>query len=238
MITEWLDRKWYPTYTNNWDDVHFREVILNLIKPEYSCLDYGAGRGNVEHMNFKGLVKEMCGIDPGEEVISNPFLDDAKVLSLETNTIPYPDEKFDLIFSDNVMEHIEDTAVVFKEISRVLKTDGVFIAKTPNKWHYMPMIARITPVWFHKFYNGLRGRDGDDTFPTRYMCNTKKDVHRYADEIGLKVISVNFIEGRPEYLRINPITYLFGYIYERMVNNVPGLSKFRCVMVFELQKTE
>ncbi len=236
MLTEWLDRNLYPTYSNNWDDVHFRKIILGIIKPDYYCLDYGAGRGNVEHMNFKGLVKKMCGVDPAEHVISNPYLDDAKVLCLQKNLISYPDNTFNLVISDNVIEHIENPSIVFNEISRVLLSGGVFIAKTPNKWHYMPTIARITPVWFHKYYNNLRGRNSDDTFPTRYMCNTKADVYRYAEEAGLKVLRVNFIEGRPEYLRINPIPYLIGFLYERIVNNFSSLSKFRCVMIFELQK--
>ncbi len=236
MLTEWFDKNLYPEYTNNWDDIYFRKVILDIIKPNYFCLDYGAGRGNVEYMNFKGLVKHMCGVDPAEDVISNPYLDDAKVLCLKKNTISYPDDTFNLVISDNVMEHIENPGIVFKEISRVLINNGVFLAKTPNKWHYMPLVARITPTWFHKYYNSLRGRKDNDTFPTRYMCNTKKDVYRYAQEAGLKVLRVDFIEGRPEYLRINPIAYLIGFLYEQVVNKVPGLSKFRCVMIFELQK--
>ncbi|MEI2780661.1 MAG: hypothetical protein V9H25_05130 [Candidatus Competibacter sp.] len=44
---------------------------------------------------------------------------------------------------------------VFREVARVLKRGGVFLFKTPNKTHYMPTIARLTPHRFHQFVNRI-----------------------------------------------------------------------------------
>jgi len=54
-ITEWMDRTLYPSFGDRWDNLLFRAYLLNILKPGYSCLDYGAGRGNVEEMDFRPL---------------------------------------------------------------------------------------------------------------------------------------------------------------------------------------
>lgn len=235
-LTRWMDRVFYAAYDRNWDDAMFRERILRRLRPDSVCLDYGAGRGNVVQMNFKGQAARVAGIDPEPEVLGNPYLDDARVLDLDTNTIPYDDASFDLVFADNVMEHVQDPARVLAEIARVLKPGGLFLAKTPNRRHYMPTIARITPTSFHRFYNRLRGRESVDTFPTVYAVNTRDDVRRYAADAGLETAAVEFVEGRPEYLRISALTYLVGMVYERLVNASRLLEPLRCVMFFELRK--
>lgn len=235
-LTRWMDRVFYPGYDRNWDDAMFRERILRRMRPNSVCLDYGAGRGNVVQMNFKGHAARVAGIDPESEVLGNPYLHDARVLDLSTNHIPYDDATFDLVFADNVMEHVHDPARVFAEVARVLKSGGLFLAKTPNRHHYMPTIARITPTSFHRFYNRLRGRETFDTFPTVYAINTRGDVRRHAAGAGLEVAAVDFVEGRPEYLRINALTYCAGVVYERLVNATRAFEPLRCVMFFELRK--
>ena len=232
-----MDSRLYPNYKGNWDDDLFRDILLRKINQnEWYCLDYGAGRGNVEQMNFKGIAKFVAGIDPEEEVFNNPYLDEAKQIDLKNNIIPYDDNIFDLVFSDNVMEHVQNPSIVFSEISRVLKPGGLFLSKTPNKWHYMPMIARITPTWFHKFYNKLRGRKSFDTFPTAYKVNSNIAVKKLSRESGFLIREIQFIEGRPEYLRLTAFTYLFGFLYERLVNATDLFKPFRCVLISELEK--
>jgi len=231
-----LDQRWYPQFEKNWDNRLFREMLLKRIDGDKMVLDYGCGRGHVEHMNFRGIAKWVAGIDPEPAVFDNPFLDDAKILELPQGNIPYPDATFDVVFADNVMEHVGDPIVTFREISRVLRPGGVFLAKTPNKWHYMPMIARCTPTWFHKAVNRRRGREVHDTFPTRYRCNSAGDVRRLAAATGLEAREIQRIEGRPEYLRFNALTYACGRAYERVVNGVGFLEPFRCVLMFEVAK--
>ncbi len=185
-------------------------------------------------MNFRKRVARVCGIDPDERVLENPYLDEAQVAVGES--IPYPDTTFDLVFSDNVLEHLLAPEVVFHEVARVLKPGGKFLAKTPNRRHYVPLIARVSPLWFHQWINRLRGRASGDTFPTRYRANTSKQIIRHAEKAGLRVLTVRLIEGRPEYMRITALTYFWGWFYERLVNGVPFLGKFRVLLIAILEK--
>jgi len=232
-----LDVRWYPEFEPNWDNRLFRELLLRRIDRSKRVLDYGCGRGHVEEMNFRGIAEFVAGVDPDKAAYNNPFLDEARILELPSGKIPYGDASFDVIFADNVMEHVANPLAVFVEIRRVLKPGGVFLAKTPNKWHYMPLIARCTPTWFHKAVNRRRGRLELDTFPTYYRCNSSGDVRSLAARSGLEVRAVSRVEGRPEYLRFNVASYALGRLYERVVNANSVLEPLRCVLTFELSRT-
>lgn len=234
-LVEWIDQKLYPQYQSNWDDALFRERILqHLQQSSLEVLDLGAGAGIVSQMNFHGIAARISGIDPDERVVDNPYLDEGKVAFGED--VPYPNESFDLIFADNVLEHLPDPEKVFSEINRLLRPGGFFLAKTPNKNHYMPLIARLTPHWFHQWVNEWRGRESVDVFPTRYQANTKRVIQRLAQDSGLNVINVELIEGRPEYLRMTAPSYIVGWLYERLVNSLSFFSGFRILLVIEVQK--
>ena len=229
-----LDRRFYPESGNNWDDDLFRSHILRHINDKSVVLDVGAGAGIVKQMNFRGAAARVCGVDLDPRVLENPYLDDAQVTGGES--IPYDDETFDVVISDNVLEHLEEPQKVFAEIARVLKEGGVFLFKTPNRFHYMPLIARLTPHRFHRFVNKLRDREEVDTFPTRYRANSRGQVGRLAAASGFGIEQLNLVEGRPEYMRLFCPLYVLGMIYERTVNRFESLAGLRILLIGLLRK--
>jgi SAM-dependent methyltransferase len=233
-LVEWLDRGRYGAYENRWDDRLLREAVLAEIDETKDLLDLGAGAGIVPEMRFKGLARRVCGIDPDPRVVDNPHLDEGREGLGES--IPYADESFDVVVSDNVLEHLDHPVEVFREVRRVLRPGGVFLAKTPNRWHYVAIGASITPHAFHRRFNAARGRAAEDTFPTRYRANSRGQLERIARAAGLELISVQLYEGRPEYLRRWGLLYLLGSLYERLVNATALLAPFRVVLVAKLRR--
>jgi SAM-dependent methyltransferase len=229
-----MDRRFYPDFGKNWDDHLFRGRILAVLNQDAAILDLGAGAGIVEQMDFRGHASRICGLDLDPRVAQNPMLDEGK--EGDAAHIPWPDASFDVVFADNVVEHLDEPSLVFAEVARVLKPGGTFLFKTPNKWHYMPLIARCTPHRFHQFVNRKRGRAEADTFPTRYRANSRGMVMKLARNAGYDGANIERIEGRPEYLRMSWPTYLCGVLYERVVNSTSVLSAFRVLLIAQLRK--
>lgn len=233
-ITTWLDKTFYPKFGNNWDNTIFRETALPYLNPKTILLDVGAGRGALPQMNFKENVAVAHGVDPDEVVKTNPYIEKAFV-GLADNMPEVASDFYDVIVCNNVFEHVEFPDKFLTETGRVLKSGGIYIAKTPNKNHYIPTLSGILPEGFHKFYNKLRGRPVHDTFPTFYRMNSRAAIRKLAEKNGFEVIEIKLIEGRPEYLRINFIPYIIGIIYERLINAL-RLDGIKIVMFIVLKK--
>lgn len=229
-----LDQLLYARYRDNWDALLLRDTIARHVDRAMSLLDLGAGAGSVAEMDLRGLPAVVHGVDPDPRVLTNPYVDQGRIGQGEA--LPYADGLFDVVVSNNVLEHLENPVQVFREVARVLKLGGTFICKTPNRRHYVPVIAAHTPYGFHRWINRRRGRDEEDTFPTHYRANTPEAIRALAAESGFAIADVLLIEGRPEYLRLSVPTYLVGWAYERWVNLVPGMHRFRCVIIAVLKK--
>jgi len=233
-MIKWMDETFYPNFKDYWDDDLYRVRLLEFINDETDVLDLGAGAGILNQMNFRGIARHICGIDLDPRVLENSFLDDAKVS--DGKTIPYPDESFNLVFCDNVFEHLSDPLEVFNEVKRVLKPEGLFLFKTPSKFHYMPIISTVTPHWFHEKFGKILGREPDDTFPTHYRVNSRKSVKSFAAKAKFSVENIEHVEARPEYLRFTGFTYFLGMIYERAVNSIKIFSPMRILLIGILKK--
>ena len=159
-------------------------------------------------MNFKAAGRCVFGIDVDLAISANRQIDGGCVG--DASRLPFRDGAFDVVYADNVLEHLDRPELVFAEVARVLKPGGRFLVKTPNAWHYVTVLARLTPHRFHQWINARRGRHHADTFPTQVPREHSNGARALAATAGLEVASIVSVESRPEYARINPALYLFG----------------------------
>jgi ubiquinone/menaquinone biosynthesis C-methylase UbiE len=94
--------------------------------------------------------------------------------------LPFEDQRFDLIIADYVLEHIDDPADFAAEVARVLKPGGLFAARTPHKYCYVAMIARLVSNAKHSRVLSMvqPNRKEIDVFPTRYRLNRLRDIRQ------------------------------------------------------------
>lgn len=200
------------------DDVsiEFYTRIAALIKPTDRVLDYGAGRGaqiDTEASDYrrqlktlKGRVAHVEGCDVDAAVFENPFLDHAALFE-PNKPLPYPDDSFDLIYSNWVFEHVEDPGQVAGELLRVVKPGGYICAMTPNKLGYIALAARLAGNARHvPLLKKIQpGRLDFDVFPTLYRLNTKGAVRKaFGERAEVAVYAVN---SSPSYHFNKPAVY-------------------------------
>lgn len=236
-LVDYLDRTFYPDKGEGWDDVLFRSVVLRHAGADSDVLDLGAGRGANPLIRFKDDVRSICGVDVDPIVLKNRDVDEARVI--EGNVIPYEDERFDCVIASYVLEHLENPEGVFREVARVLRPGGAFVSRTPNRRHYVPLIARLTPHRFHVYVNERRGRPGLDTFPTYYRANTPATIAQLARSARMSdIVEISLHDGRPEYLRFNALTYVAGLVYERVASSTDALSWMRPLLISVVRKPD
>jgi 2-polyprenyl-3-methyl-5-hydroxy-6-metoxy-1,4-benzoquinol methylase len=103
-------------------------------------LDVGCNHGSVEAMFHKQhpdavASTQIEGIDIASEAVEQAKeleLTNCKFQSYDGNTIPFPDDTFDLVVLVEVIEHVVDKPALFHEIGRVLKPFGKLFVTTPN----------------------------------------------------------------------------------------------------------
>lgn len=232
--------KLYQRYYLNkpgWIDgtTQFKRMIEFHLTEEFEILDIGAGKKS-QH-NYRGRVRKVVGIDISKEVLTNPNLDEAYQCCV-TN-MPFEDNRFDLVFADYLIEHLPEPMKAAKEIYRVLKPKGVLLIRTPNFWHYVVMISRITPYWLHTHLRvKLQGKHEEDTFKTYYRCNTRRRIKQVFEKAGFSCEYLEMIEKEPSYLMKWCWTFMMGLFYERFVNSTKWLEMFRANIFAVFRKPE
>ena len=217
----WQDRLYGGPDKGN-PPAEFLPVVERYLDPSMDVLDLGAGSGLRNPYEFKGRVRRMVGVDLDPRVRDNPLLDEGVVGSL--TDLPFDDCSFDLAFSVYVLEHVADPAQFVREVKRILRPGGMFLALAPNRNHYVALLASILPDRFHKWYNKKRGRDEEDTFPTVYRLNSLRDLQKHFRPEDFVVREFRTIEVQPKYLSFCVPAFLLGAAYERLVNATEGLA--------------
>ena len=220
-VEKWMQRL-YPDPSSGDLVQKFVNKLEGLISPSDQILDLGAGAGQRNYYSFRGKVKQVVGVDLDPRVKENPLLDEGVVADIYE--LPFEDNRFDLAFAIYVLEHLQHPDRFAREISRVLRPGGHFLALTPNRYHYVSLLAALTPTRIHRWYNRKRGRSEEDTFPTYYRMNSRRTLRRQFEQGGFNTVQLSMIEVQPNYLTFCTPAFLLGAAYERLVNSTDWLS--------------
>ncbi len=132
-------------------------------------------------------------------------------LDLDNFSLPFPDEWFDFVFSDQVFEHVQNYPESIREISRVLKPGGASLHIFPARWRpiethvLVPFAGVVQAHWYllpwaylgirNAYQKGLSARETAKR-NRDYLrdCTTYYSGRRVAAEFGRSFQSVQFVE--------------------------------------------
>jgi SAM-dependent methyltransferase len=153
--------------------------------------------------------------------------------------LPFADGSFEFCVSNWVIEHVSDPSSHFAEVARVLKPNGPYCFRTPNRWHYFTLGARLLPFRMHVLiankFRGLRS-GAHDPYPTFYRANTFGSIRKRSEQVGLAPVALIAIEKEPSYGRFHPGLFYPMFLYERVVNSSDLLEPFRASLLAILHK--
>ncbi|MBW2385849.1 MAG: methyltransferase domain-containing protein [Deltaproteobacteria bacterium] len=237
MITKRLLRRFYPDDTRD-GTRQFYSWVRQGLRADSCVLNLGAGPATKQPMRIiQGEVATVIGADVDPIVFHNDEIDEA-VLIVD-GRLPLEANRFDVIVSDNVLEHVGEPERFLAEAYRVLKPNGSLFFRTPNKHHYVAAIARYTPHWFHELVaNPARGmaNDAHDPWETFYRLNRPSEIDRIASPLGFAALETHMSEAEPAYLMFSTLPFLIGVAYERLVNRFDALATFRACILGRLRK--
>jgi len=195
----------YSTFLDNQKDEDFRKIVYFIIKDTDeldNILDVGCGSGNLLR-SIRGRENKF-GIDISSTSVQNSTLKQLKCSVYDGKKIPFEDEKFNLVCSFNVLEHVDDIDNFLAENLRVLKRDGYLILACPNflsitngfHWHTAGLLQKIKNVFtlisklFCEYnFNKMKTVEREDFHPDDDACNITNpiDIIKWAKKNNLLV---------------------------------------------------
>ena len=150
---------------------YFIRNIENIYgaKKESFFLDYGCGGGQtVVYLHLMGF-RNVYGIDIAPQDVNNKLLKLLGVredccLQYDGTTMAFEENKFDFVFSEQVLEHVHEIEAYYKEASRVMKSGAMAFFSFPHRMipydsHGRTWFIHMLPRQMAFFFYRILGRD-------------------------------------------------------------------------------
>uniref|UniRef100_UPI00404AC985 class I SAM-dependent methyltransferase n=1 Tax=Gelidibacter sp. TaxID=2018083 RepID=UPI00404AC985 len=182
------------------------EMLTYLPKTSTKVLEVGCGRGTFAKQIKDYNNAEVWGIElvESEANLAETILDKVFIGKCEDIIKNLPNEYFNAIYFNDVLEHLVDPYWVLSEIKQKLTTNGLIISSIPNIRNFRVIKKLVVNGDFEYTDKGIMDR-------THMRFFTKKSIKNMYENLGYKVLSND---------GINPSKSLKPYLY-----NIPLLFR-------------
>lgn len=184
-------------------DGHFGHRDLQL-------LDVGCGGGFVSNALSAHGIAQVTGIDlsPSSLDVARRWDRTARVNYVigDAYHLPMADSSFDCVTALDVLEHVENPALVIKECARVLRPGGLFLFQTLNRNWVAGLVGIKFIEWFVR-----------NTAPDMHLLRMfikPAELTRYCEDSGLRMQEITGI--RPRFSTIPLKSYFERVVPEQL----------------------
>ena len=179
----------YSTNKQGWFNWLFNQIDFSRVN---RLLELGCGNGKLWQENRIDLRnREIFLSDISEgmvEEVRNKLGADFNCIVADAEKIPFKDEYFDSIIANHVLFYLNDLDLGLREISRVLRSDGILYCSTYGKNH-MKEITEIVQSFDsrinlsnHSLYD-IFGLENGESILKKYFSNVQRMDYQDSLEI-------------------------------------------------------
>jgi len=170
---------------------YFEGIVLPLMGiPQAGCaLDVGCGYGGLSltlaglrpDIHITGVDGEASGLESAAKTAAQNGLANVTFEQGDGHQLKYEDNQFDALLCQTVLTHVRDAEAVVREMARVLKPGGIFMA------------AEYTDLGALSSYNSVEDEKRDEAWyqkffrVSRLFMQGKKVLGRGDDRLGVQV---------------------------------------------------
>jgi ubiquinone/menaquinone biosynthesis C-methylase UbiE len=235
----WLEKTIVPGLTNS-QYYYKRKLFANLPADKFTWLDLGCGRQvfgawmRSEQQEMLSKVRFAVGVDIDLQALKAHSGFDARVYA-DLRAIPLKDRTFDVITANMVVEHLAEPEEVFREVYRLLRSDGIFVFHTSNAANPLIRTAAKLPQGLkNRIVYLFENRKANDVFPTHYKVNRPKEVKAVAADAGFAVEEIEMASTSAFTQMFTPLA-LLELLWVRMLR-LPGLQHLQTNLICVLRK--
>ena len=224
----WTGERYLPQVDGVIELEHYHRYSLILKACENKrVLDIASGEGYGSNL-ISSVASEVIGVDVSKEAVwhaSKKYIsDNLSFVCGSADSIPFPDDFFDIIVSFETIEHHEKHAESIAEYKRVLKPTGNLIISSPNKLNYSDKTGYSNPYHVLELYR--------EDFINLISCHFK-NYSIYGQKVIMCSMIVNESGNGLELWKDKRLTGDFEPIYDVIVAGDFDLQQFKS-SIFEL----
>jgi ubiquinone/menaquinone biosynthesis C-methylase UbiE len=198
------------------------KVVAHLAKySQPKVLDIGCGRKSdigryLKEHDTHALIH---GADLDEYSLKNKDVD--QLFICDAADMPFEDGSYDVVFSQFLLEHVQDSQKTVDSIARVTAPGGLATLIIPNPTSPASTVAKLTPYQFHVFFKReVQKYDNvsEDTFPTFFAFKSVKNLEKEMALAGFTNVESFYVAEMFYRFRYRPIMIRLAMIYTYILN--------------------
>ena len=138
-----MDHKKIPLTMGDMSPKSVPREVRQFLTKESRVLELGCGRGAaVIQLKREGYLAKGYEVERSYPLTSQKLCQEIGIewnqvfdIGDSRSELPYENDSFDLVWTDQVLEHVDNLNFFLSEVSRVLRPGGIFWARFPSKFN-------------------------------------------------------------------------------------------------------